>query len=471
LTVLTANPKPVNDQKADSSSGNVRLNVTGVDVKGQMFRHPATVLILEGCDCVFRSESQPELDGSVLAEFNYEGASPQNRVSQARVKSNFSDPQGGYKVIVELELAQTAKVNLPQTEARPAIQKPVALPVPPAMKTSLETKIAAFPVPPPAPWENAVATKISEPVPPQPVAKVLDIPPMPSDKRGAMPKVSPVDVGAIEERLKTAMFSEIHHEMSVLKDSISLEIENKLPSLIASKMEQLIREDVAKQVQSKYESSTQSLQAEVANQVQARLADSPDLQASLQNTAKKFMEENAAQIQSAGIKAGEEISARASAMMRPFEESLSAMEARINASRAEMESAAAGMEKMKVEMNQGMLLIQEALQQMRDAEKPAIEKMQSHATAQLRDWSAQFDNLLNKSATEKAIQFSSEMERQMSPHRQRADESVEKLGAMLQLLQGTARVQQERLNEHSLAAAANFEKQIKAFLVRLGGGQ
>jgi hypothetical protein len=41
---------------------------------------------------------------------------------------------------------------------------------------------------------------------------------------------------------------------------------------------------------------------------------------------------------------------------------------------------------------------------------------------------------------------------------------------MLQLLQGTARVQQERLNEHSREAAANLEKQIKAFLVRLGGG-
>jgi hypothetical protein len=41
---------------------------------------------------------------------------------------------------------------------------------------------------------------------------------------------------------------------------------------------------------------------------------------------------------------------------------------------------------------------------------------------------------------------------------------------MLQLLQGTARVQQERLNEQTAAAAANLEKQVRAFLVRLGGG-
>src|ERR1700722_17146193 len=95
-----------------------------------MFRHPATVLLLDARECVFRSDSQPELDGSILAEFNYEGASPQNRVTQARVKSNLSDPQGGYRVVVELEFAQTAKVNIPQAEARPANQKPVAMPAP-----------------------------------------------------------------------------------------------------------------------------------------------------------------------------------------------------------------------------------------------------------------------------------------------------------------------------------------------------
>ena len=475
MTVLTANSKSVIDPKADQSSGSVRLNVTGVDVKGQMFRHPATVVLLDGRDCVFRSDSQPELDGSILAEFNYEGANPQNRVSQAHVKSNSADPQGGYKVVVELEFAQTAKVNLPQAEARPAIQKPVVAPVPPAAKTSVESKIAAFPVPPPAPWEIPAAARVNEPVPPQPVAKDvvedIDIAPTQSDKRSALPKPSPVDEVEIEEKLKAVVSAEIQQELSVLKSSIAHEIENELPSLIASKMEKMIREDVAKQVQSRYEASSQSLQGEVTKQVQARLADGSDLQEMIQHTAKRFFEEHAAEIQSASIKAGDEIASRASAMMRPFEESLAAMETRMNASRVEMESTAAGMEKMKLEINQGLLLIQEGLQQLRDAEKPGIERMQNHAAAQLKDWSTQFDNLLNKSATEKAIQFSLDMERRLAPHRQRGDESVEKLGAMLQLLQGTARVQQERLNEHSIAAAANFEKQIKAFLVRLGGGE
>jgi hypothetical protein len=156
-------------------------------------------------------------------------------------------------------------------------------------------------------------------------------------------------------------------------------------------------------------------------------------------------------------------------IMKSFEESLAALEARVTSSRAEMEAATAAMQSMKKEINEGMSFVQDALQQLRDAEKPGIEKMQAQAAMQLKEWSAQFDNLLNTSATEKAIQFSLDMERRMVPHRQRSDETIEKLGAMLQLLQGTARVQQERLNEQTLVAAANIEKQIKAFLVRLGG--
>jgi hypothetical protein len=285
-----------------------------------------------------------------------------------------------------------------------------------------------------------------------------------------MPKTSIVDVVGIEERLKATLLAEIRQEMSVLKNSVSNEIEKALPTLIASKMEKMIREDVERQVQSNYESSMQSLHSDVERQVLA-LAESPDLLAVIQNNAKRCFEENATQIQSASTNACDEITSHALAMMRPMEQSLAAMEERMNASRAEMELAAAGLEKIKVEINQGMLLVQEAIQQLRDTEKLGIEKMQSQAVAQLSDWSTQFDNLLNKSATEKAIQFSLDVERRMVPHRERADESVEKLGAMLQLLQGTARVQQERLNEHSVAAAANFEKQIKAFLVRLGGGE
>jgi len=439
-------------------------------MKGLMFRHPATVIMLDGRDCVFRSESQPELDGSVLAEFTYDGANPQTRVSQGRVKTNQADLQGGYKVVVELEFAQTKKVNSNQAETQPTVQKPVALPVPAVSKASAEAKSSSAPFPTPVPREFPMPARISEIVQTLPVAKMEEIFPTPVDNHNSMATVQPVDMAGVEERIKSAVALEIQSEMSQLKDSISAEIEKALPTMIASKMEKMIREDVEKQIQLNYETSLPSLQADVAQQIEGRLAGSHDVQVMLQNIAKRFFEEHAAQFQGESIKAGEEISSRAAAIMRPFEQSLADLEARMNVSRMEMESATAAMQNMKQEINAGMLLVQEALQQLRDAEKPSIEKMHNQAAAQLREWSTQFDNLLNKSATEKAIQFSLDMERRMAPHRQRADESVEKLGSMLQLLQGTARVQQERLNEHSTAAAANFEKQIKEFLVRLGGG-
>lgn len=60
-----------------------------------------------------------------------------------------------------------------------------------------------------------------------------------------------------------------------------------------------------------------------------------------------------------------------------------------------------------------------------------------------------------------------ELEKHLIPHRQRTDEDVEKLGAVLQLVQGTARAQQDRLTEITQTAVANVEKEIKALLFRL----
>jgi len=489
LTVLTSSPKPAAAVNKESSAGAVSLNVTGVDVKGMMFRHPATVLMLDGRDCVFRSESQPELDGSVLAEFNYEGANPQSRVSQGHVKSNQADPLGGFRVVVELEFAQTKKVSLSQAPQAPAIQKSVAIPSlapTPVNKSSAEVKPAVPPVvvsvgaqapapapvfmPQPAPQEFPMPLKMNEILPAESAPKQKEVLPIRAENPVPPPIPQEVDVSGIEERIKSAMALEIQREVGQIKSAISAEVEKALPSIVASKMEKMIREDVEKQIHSNYEGSVQALQNDVARQVENRLAEYSELHAKLENTAKSFFEEQEAQFRSAGDKAEEEISSRAAMIMKSFEESLAGLESRVSASRAQTESAMAAMQNMKREISEGMSFVQDALQQFRDAEKPGIEKMQAQAAMQLTEWSTQFDNLLNTSATEKAIQFSLDMERRTVPHRQRADETIEKLGAMLQLLQGTARVQQERLNEQTVAAAANIEKQVRAFLVRLGGG-
>jgi len=493
LTVLTSSPKPATEVNKDSSASDVSLNVTGVDVKGMMFRHPATVLMLDGRECVFRSESQPELDGSVLAEFSYEGASPQSRVSQGHVKSNQADALGGFKVVIELEFAQTKKISLSLAPEPNAIQKPAALATPasaPVNKIPAEAKLAPLPSPVPSPVRAQVPAPVASPIlmpqpaaqefpmplklneilPPEPALKQQEVLPIRVETFTPMPNPQQVDLSGIEERIKSAMALEIQREVGQIKSAVSAEVEKALPSIIASKMEKMIREDVEKQIQSNYEGSLQTLQNDITRQVENRISESSELRTKLQNTAKSFFEEQEARFQSAGDRAEEEISSRAAMIMKSFEELLAGLETRVGASRAEMESTMAAMQNMKREINEGMSFVQDALQQLRDAEKPGIEKMQAQAAMQLQEWSTQFDNLLNTSATEKAIQFSLEMERRMVPHRQRADETIEKLGAMLQLLQGTARVQQERLNEQTLAAAANIEKQVKAFLVRLGGG-
>jgi hypothetical protein len=550
LTVSTLSSKPGADQAGASSGEEVHLIVTGVDIKGQMFRHPATLLMLQGRDCEFRSESQPELGGSVLAEFNYPGADANRRISQARVKSTKVELESGtYKVVVELETAQSAKVGSkaavpgiapkkpePQSIPAPApvpVENKFAAPTPvnkvaPAaveeykfVPTKLESKAGPaptprefpfprksneeLPAPLPVPQEEIIPvkfenrnplpktqpveaaaipiTKPSEPVvlpkaqPPEPAAPAMALsmeptaPPKSSRPETIeSPKMQPVDPAALHEAVKSAVALQIKFEMALLKTSVSSEVEKALPVIIASKMEKMIREDVEKQISSNYESSMQTLSANVVRQVEEKISQSRELRANIEGLTKKLFEEQAEQSKTAGAKSEQELNSRAASTLRSVEDSLSVMEARIHASRAEMESALANLQTTKQEINESMSLAQEAVKRLRETEKAGVEKMQSLATSQLREWAEQFENMLSASATEKAVQFSLDMERRMAPHRQRAEETEEKLGAMLQLMQGTVRAQQDRLTEHAMAAATSIEKEIKAFLVRLGGG-
>jgi hypothetical protein len=279
-----------------------------------------------------------------------------------------------------------------------------------------------------------------------------------------------VNPTAYQESIKSAVATEVKHEINLLKESVASEVEKALPGIVSTKLEKMIREDVEKQITANYESSMQALNSDVARRVRDRLADGKELRTAIDSMAKQLFEEQAEQSRAAGARAEQELNSRTAAMARSLEQSIAGMEARMNATRADAEAALAKLQGIKQEINEGVLLVQEALKQIKNAEQPGIEKMQAQAAAQLQDWATQFESLLNKTATDKAIQFSLDMERRMAPHRQRADETAEKLGAMLQLLQGTVRVEQERLSEHSRAAAAGIEKEIQAFLVRLGGG-
>ncbi len=488
----TVNTRSALDPAKAASDADVRLNVTGVDAQGQMFRHAETDNMLDGRECVFRSKSEPELDGSVLAEFDYSGANPQRRTTQARVKSTEAESEGGpFKVVVELEFAQSAKVGSKEIEIVTAIKKPAMLPVtttvvpaenkiaPATNMVPAESKVVPPTVAPPVERKVVPAEATREfpfPVKPHDTPEALQhahnevIAPLKFESREPLPKSQPVNPTAYQESIKSAVATEIKQEMNLLKSSIKSDVEKALPAIVASNLEKLIRNDVEKQISASYESSIQALNANVARLVRERLANSQELRAAVDSTARELFEAQAEQSRAAGAKVEQELNSRAAAHVRTLEQSIAAMEARINATRAEAEAAVARAQSIRQEINESMLIVQEGLKQIRNAEQPGIEKMQAQAAIRLQEWATQFENLLSKNATDKAVQFSLDMERRMAPHRQRADETAEKLGAMLQLLQGTVRVEQERLSEHSRAAAASIEREIQAFLVRLGGG-
>jgi hypothetical protein len=82
----------------------------------------------------------------------------------------------------------------------------------------------------------------------------------------------------------------------------------------------------------------------------------------------------------------------------------------------------------------------------------------------------QFEDELNDIARQRAIGFAEQIESRLAPNQRQADELLEKLGSVFQLMQSTARVQQERLTEHSRTTAANFEQEIRSILLRFAGG-
>jgi ABC-type transporter Mla subunit MlaD len=124
---------------------------------------------------------------------------------------------------------------------------------------------------------------------------------------------------------------------------------------------------------------------------------------------------------------------------------------------------------LEKEVADAVLRLQKTVEQLNHAAQSTIEKFDSHVTAQLNSWSAQFKSHLEAVSRDKATQFTAELQQQSMSCRQEVNEILEKLAAGLQLAQGTARMQEERLAGFSRDAAANFEAEIKAVLLRLAG--
>lgn len=446
------------------SNQTVRLKVTGVDSKGRMFRHSATVLMLDSRDCAFLSEFQPDVDGSVLLEFDYPQADSKQCVSQGRVKSNFPDLGSDfYKIVVELENAQTAKVTPKQAVPQTSVKKPLPVPISPTTSEVHKNEpVTTAPERSSPPKLNVVSQAPIN-------AKHGNSGPAKYGSVEQFPMTQVDDPISAPDSVKSIVTSEIGQEMNRLKSWISGELERDLPAIITLKMEKMIGEALAKQISATYENSSQTWQADMSRQFEVRVGELKSLHTSVESMAKKLFDELTGLHRSARAEFEQEMSSRVAAIIRSFEESIAKSEAKIQESRAAVEVALTRSQTIKQEMDSGLLDLQQALEQMKCAESSGLENIQSQAVARLNACATQFDEQLGKITFDRAGQLSTELEQRVIPYQQRADELMEKLGAVFQLLQNTARIQQEQLTAYSQATAAAFEKEVKSILLRLAG--
>lgn len=302
------------------------MTVTGLDTKGQMFRQSVSILSLDERECVFRSKSQPELDASVLVEFSYPQADTKRRVSQARVKSNYAEIDSGlYRVEVELEIAQTVKVSSNGGDARFAAPKP-APPEPNRRENKIEPAAAPRDVYTP-PKPNGVLRTFPQPSQESGAAPSFD-------NRDLLPKTSPVNSVTEQEAIKIIVASEVKDQMQLLKNWITTELERVVPSILSPRVEKMVSEAVEKNAAAYRQTSTPSLDIDLARQIGDRLGDriatNQDLQTSLGQMAKKLCDEQIELARLNDAKVEQELRSRADTILQSLEQSAARMESRIN---------------------------------------------------------------------------------------------------------------------------------------------
>jgi hypothetical protein len=203
--------------------------------------------------------------------------------------------------------------------------------------------------------------------------------------------------------------------------------------------------------------------AEISRTVQESVA----LAESKANTAREAVAAAVEKVQAAMVELQKNQDSRVAELTRSLKELFAQAEGKMNTAR---EAVGTTLEKLQAAGNEAArstLRLQESTEQLNQTAKSTTEKFDAHITAQLNSRSAQFKAHLDRVSGEKATQFTTDFEKQLAPHLQSAGETLEKLSAGLQLLQGTIRLQEQRSIEHSQAVTATLEKDIKAVLLRL----
>ncbi|HEY4838042.1 MAG TPA: hypothetical protein VIH72_05520 [Candidatus Acidoferrales bacterium] len=430
MSVTLSDPKSRIDGAAASSTA-VHATVTGVDAKGQMFRRPAAILILDGRDCTFRTDCQPEPNGSVLVEYDDRQSGIKRQVLHASVKATAPDTVSGfYKVTVQLEVAQTTKIFATSVEPRRVIETPNAVesggvaesrnvsakPSP----SSQPANQAAQPASPAAKVGPALMTRDLLSTPPvngasQPVARSIHqtIAEAKDENPTSMSKPQAENPIAMREAVRSAVAAELKQELAILKTWMSGEMERTVPGIIASNTEKIIRDNVEKHSAAAHEKTTQVFSAKVAGLVEDQIAG---FRASLDSTVKKLAEEQAQLSQNAAGNSDKELTSRAATLLRSLEESASELTkkllaeqtefARTAAERADIElsSRAAATARSLEETTAAMArnVFEQQAELSRTAHSSAQHELDSHAATILRSLQESTSEMATKLAHEQA---------------------------------------------------------------------
>ncbi len=451
----------ISEERITVTEGSLGLTVTGVDAKGHIFRERTAVLSLDGRDCEYASGREVQTGSWVLLDIDYAKAGQKSCRVQGQVKSvqPLRTAHGQFRVAVELEVAQSVRVvpndgeNQVETKAP---EPPVALTepkgwaetAPPSPAPAFSTQVKVRTLPHPSIDEGAAAM---------------------AQGRELLASIQTQVLTMVREEVKSAVLSEIDQHLAVLRNSLSGEVEKAAQATAASRLEEMVRDAVEKQISQKYQTSIQALECDLTDQLVGRLAESEQCRASFQAIAKDLAERLTELSQSAAAKAEQDLNARVTAIRRLFEETIAETQRRINNHRADLEATLARAQASGNESAGAALRVEEALERLKEADRTTMERLNERFLAHLDAWSAEFNKRLDRIVVERAAGFVSEVEDQLIPHLQNADETLEKLAAGLQLAQGSLRLQQERLAELARTAAANFEKEIKTLLLRLAG--
>jgi len=525
VTSVSDREPRLNSGPSTAAGESARLTVTGLDEKGQMFRETAPILSLEGRDCSFRSKFQPALGSWVLVELDLSKDRPKTSGLQGQVK--FIQAEGVatnlFQIWVELESAQEVKIgsNQKPPKAPPVGQQPLSTSsskADPTVTAKIVPMVAAAPSKPPANVQVPASQEIKPGKPPVPASQQ------------SPPTAKPAVGGVDREAMKAAIASEIKEQLAAVKDSFRKELEHTALRSITAGVEQIVRQAIERQISANFQSTIQTLNSDLTHQLVGRLAGNEELRVSLEGMAKKTLEEQIQSSRNSAIEAQQNLTSRAAEWTRSIEKTFGELESR---TKGASDSEAAAQEKMRAakkeleeqiqsartaaietqqsldsraaelartveasfaelenriklasdaetaaqdrthalekEVAEAILRLQKTVEQLNHGAQSTIEKFDGHVTAQLNSWSAQFKSHLEAVSRDKATQFTAELQQQLAAHRQQVNENLEKLSAGLQLAQGTARMQEERLAEFSRDTAETFEAEIRAVLLRLAG--